>query len=349
VTPPVRVSLAEALQPLLEGLAPVPPHPVAVAGAAGLICAAPLRATGPLPPVAIALRAGHAVRALDCVGASPQAPVWLAAPPVAVSPGDPLPPGMDAVMPPEGIAFGAGTPGTTMAEITRAIAPGENARLAGHDLRGGTLLVEEGARISPMQVLLLETAGIAHVDVRMPRVALAAGPPALCGWLGARLMAMGCRIVGEDQPADLALCWSTRREPCLALEPGNTAYVPDESAQPAIALPGRFDGMIAAFFALVLPAVARLRGVAEPVRPDILRRKVTSAIGISEIALFRTTPDGLDPLLTGAITLAALAGADRIALVDPGCEGYPAGTRIETWALKDGQEDVGLTTPEENP
>ena len=321
------ISVAEALGPVLAKLAPVSPMDVAVSEATGLVSAETVVVPSALPADPVALRGGYAVSSLDCIGASPQSPVWLSAMPVAVQAGEVLPPGCDAVLPKDGFSLAG-----HVAEIMRTVAPGENARLRGHELRHGDVLVEAGTLLSAMTALLLQEAGVARLAIRAPRVAVQPGPPASFRWVLAMLAGAGCRLV--DQDPDLALVWSTESESRLALVPGDLAFVAHDKSVPVVALPRRFDGVIAAYFALVLPIIERLRGAPEPLHYGTLRRKLTSTIGMSEIALFRTLPDGLDPLATGAVTLQALAQADRIALVAPDCEGYPAGTTIATWSIE---------------
>ncbi len=95
------------------------------------------------PTLAEALRAGFAVTALDLTGASADLPIGLAAP-VHVLPGDPMPPGTDAVLPPEGVeATGTGF------EAVRPIHPGGGVRRAGHgDGRAGAHIAAVGAVLS---------------------------------------------------------------------------------------------------------------------------------------------------------------------------------------------------------
>jgi molybdopterin biosynthesis enzyme len=87
-----------ALAALLESCRPVEPEETPVAEAIGAVLADPLRAPGPVPRRALALRQGWAVNAADIVGASPYAPMPFAGTPAFVQTGDALPPGTDAVL-----------------------------------------------------------------------------------------------------------------------------------------------------------------------------------------------------------------------------------------------------------
>ncbi|MFC7689828.1 hypothetical protein ACFQY5_09575 [Paeniroseomonas aquatica] len=98
-TPPRLVPVAEALAVVLGLLSVVAPRRLPLAEAIGRVLAEPLRAMGPVPPQAMALREGWAVAAARTEGAGPYAPVPL--PGLAwVLAGAALPPGTDAVLPP---------------------------------------------------------------------------------------------------------------------------------------------------------------------------------------------------------------------------------------------------------
>jgi molybdopterin molybdotransferase len=325
------LSLPDMRDQLIAALMPVVPQHVAVADALGAVLAAPVRAPHAMPAVAIALRTGHAVAALDLVGASPHSPVLLTAALRRVAPGETLPPGCDAVLPPDGMSDqGAFT------EITQSPAPGESVRLAGHDLAAQTLLADRGARVSSRLVLAMTLAGLETVEIIRPRLVIPAVPQPERAWLAAACSALGCVLLPEAEAdtAHLALGWSGEQAATLALHPGETADTRlDPAAPPKILLPRRFDGMIAAFFALVLPAIEHLTGgkLAEISRP--LTRKIASSVGITDVILMKTTPEGYAALSTGEITLAALAEADVLALIPAESEGFSAGSLLAALPL----------------
>jgi molybdopterin molybdotransferase len=130
---------------------------------------------------------GYALRAADVAGASPESPAWLE--PVglavaggqaagAVGPGQAvrimtgarIPPGADAVVGVEDVRLEAGR-----VAILKRLAPGDNLRRAGEDLRAGAQALEAGRRLSPVALGVLASLGRAEACVgRRPRVAVLA-------------------------------------------------------------------------------------------------------------------------------------------------------------------------------
>ncbi|NLE71703.1 MAG: molybdopterin molybdenumtransferase MoeA, partial [Actinomycetales bacterium] len=125
--------------------APTPAADVPLEAAAGLVLADDVRAAGPLPAWDNSAMDGYAVRAADCAGAAPGAPVLLAvvadlpagsAADAAVGPGQaarimtgaPLPPGADAVVPVEQTDGGTGR-----VAVHAAPRVGAHVRRAGED------------------------------------------------------------------------------------------------------------------------------------------------------------------------------------------------------------------------
>jgi hypothetical protein len=104
-------------------------------GASGLRPArAPRSAPSPhdVPDRDLAVRTGYACASDDLVGATPQSPSFLAAPPVFVRPGDPMPPGCDCVLPIDAVEEFGGT-----ASATASAYPGEGVRRRGDEARAG--------------------------------------------------------------------------------------------------------------------------------------------------------------------------------------------------------------------
>lgn len=317
------VPLDSALASVLGRLSPVAPERLAPAQAIGAILAEPVLAPGPLPPRAVALRAGLAVAALDLVGASPAAPALFAARPARVVVGAALPAGCDAVLP-EAAAEGDGP-----CEIAQSPAPGDGAALSGADAAAGAVLVRAGARVDARLVLACRLAGVDRVAVRRPRFAVAAQADPAADWLAAQLIAAGALCVDDPEAADLALSWDAAAAPSLALAPGGAMRLAGVGGRVAATLAPRFDAVLGALVGALWPALARLVGVApaREVRP--LAGKLVSTIGLTELALLAATENGgWRPLAVGAAPLSALLGSDAVALVDPPCEGLPAGAPL---------------------
>ncbi|AVO47008.1 hypothetical protein C6569_19190 [Phreatobacter cathodiphilus] len=325
--------LDEVLARLLAGLHPVAAELLPVADAAGWVAAATLRAPAAVPVRPLALRRGIAVASAGLIGASPHAPILLAAPPPPVLSGDELPAGADAVLPADAVAASG-----PFHEIGQPAYPGEGAALAGSDLAADAAIVAAGTTITAEAVLALTLAGIASVSVRRPRVAVtgeADGPAA--AWLRAWLAQAGC-MVTEALPADLVL--RLARDPAEhapgagpALQPGGEAVLVLDADRRTLVLSPRFDALAAGLFALVMPflAAAAGRGLRSLSRP--LTRKIVSQVGLADLALLRATAEGWEPLGVGRITLAALLAADAVAVLGPASEGAAAGSMLAAMPL----------------
>lgn len=321
--------LAEALGPVLASLEPRKPVTVPLAEALGKVLAEDLRAPAALPRRPEALRHGFAVPSRSTIGASAESPVMLATAPAAVRIGDALPEDCDAVLPPDAIGAIGGMPA-----VTQTAAPGEAVRLAGHDIAAGSLIGRRGAMVTAEIRFILQCAGIDGVALVEPLVAIEgeALPAPAAGWLAATLAALGCRLsAGGD--ADLAIAWSNSKEPRLALQPGATATIGRRDGRVTIALPRRFDGLMAGFLALALPVIAVLSHRRIRFETRALTQKVVTMIGATDCVLLDRTPQGWKPLASGEITLAALAACDAFALMPPESEGVPAGQPIAATPL----------------
>jgi molybdopterin biosynthesis enzyme len=315
--------VAEALGEVLASL--VPPQPVAmpITEALGKVVAEDIPAPDARPVRSVALRQGFAVASLATVGAAPESPVLLGSPPVAVAIGDALPDPCDAVLASDAVSATG-----SRFEVIQVVAPGEGVRRAGHDLAAGTIIARRGARVTPSLQLILETAGLSAVPIVAPRVAIATGPPLAAGFIGATITGLGCETV-SDSAADIIIAWTGSGDPRLALRPGDTAAIaPRDGGRVMITLPERFDGLIAGFVALALPAIALLSHRQIRLERRALQQKIVSTIGTSDCVLLQSTTHGFIPLVTGEITLKALARATAFALIPPESEGVPAGQPI---------------------
>lgn len=316
------IRVEDALRPVLAALPPVPVRRVAVHDAIGFRLAAPLVAPSDVPASTIARRAGLAVRSFDLVGASSHAPVILnqRLSPVAIN--DVLPDGCDAVIDPAAV-LGNGP----LIEIAESVEPGAHVRLPGHDLRAGTVLLARGERVTAELALACAGVGIAEVAILAPgvRVDVAAGPRR--DWLLQRLRSLGCDT--RDAAALLVLREADRASPPrLALQPGETSWIEARDGTTIIDMPSRIDGCIAAFVAFILPLVAIMTGTAIAQEAIVLTRKLTSRIGIRELALLEVTGNAATPLGVGDLTLAHVARANAFTLLPPEVEGYAPGECI---------------------
>ena len=316
----VRLSLDLCLSGALDSVVPVASTWGEMTSALGGILAQDIPLPHDMPRSAEALRAGYAVAALDLVGASTSAPVPLFAP-VSVVPGEPLPAGMDAILPEDGIETTAGWP-----EAIRPLNPGEDVRRMGHDGRAGEMIAAAGTRLTARHILMATCAGITGTDIRQPRVAFTLDDPAQRAFVQSWFAGLGACVV--DGPADLTLRATTDHTPRLALAPAETAWLARTGAGLLLTVPARFDGMVAACLGLALPALACLSG-AEPLSRTLpLARKLTSTVGLSELVLLTEQTGQWQPQPAGTLTLSGLATASAFAILPPDSEGLPIGAPL---------------------
>ena len=183
VAEPRVSSVEEHLERILGDIEPMPAVPQPLLEALGLACAEDVVAPISLPSFDNSAMDGYAVRRVDVVTASEDAPVTLPvvgaigagqsgvlalAPGTAakIMTGAPVPTGSDAVVPYEWTDRGA-----SHVRITRAPELGQHVRLAGDDVAAGDLLVEAGTTLGPRHLGLLASVGRATVLSRpRPRV-----------------------------------------------------------------------------------------------------------------------------------------------------------------------------------
>jgi molybdopterin molybdotransferase len=184
------ISVDEALATILGRFSPLPAEERPILECVGQALAEDVRAAFDVPPLTNAAMDGYAVRADDTLGASDATPVRLrvvedlpagrcATHPVGpggairIMTGAPLPSGADTVVPFELTGEGRGQPRGELVEVFAAARSGTNIRLAGEDLRRGTVVLAAGTPIRPAEVGLLATMGRPDATVhRRPRVAI---------------------------------------------------------------------------------------------------------------------------------------------------------------------------------
>jgi molybdenum cofactor synthesis domain-containing protein len=184
VTPPVSgtglVSVDEARRRVLSACGRLPPVPVPLAQAFGLVLAEPVRAGQAVPPFSNSAMDGYAVRSGDVAGAPvglrPVGTLMAGDDPgqifvgqgeaVRIMTGAAMPPGADAVCMVERTRSGDG-----WVVIEEAVPAGTNVRPAGDDIAIGDVVFGEGERLSAAHVGVLASLGVESVVVRpRPRV-----------------------------------------------------------------------------------------------------------------------------------------------------------------------------------
>ncbi|QXM25816.1 hypothetical protein KO353_06345 [Elioraea tepida] len=269
------------------GLGAAAPAPAAPALDADLVV------ERPLPAVLTARRSGWAVPAEATLGASPYGPVPLPGLRL-VAAGEPLPPGTDAVLPPE-----AGTEAGPWVEVTASVAPGEGVVPASGHLAVGQVLARAGSVASPLARLL--AAG--EAEAMLPLLASLTPPGLALGPVSAPAIAgLGARPIEETV----------------------LGHGPD--GRPALSLPADPAARLLAWLALVPPP-----GESVPAR---LARKLASAAGLTDLVLVRLAEGVATPLAAAdSPSLSAFTLAAGWVEVPPASEGWPEGASVTVTLL----------------
>lgn len=358
--------LDTALAALLRGVDPVAPVELPLPDAVGCIAAGtPLLAA--CPPRDIAAADGWALPANDLVGASAYAPLLLAIAPAWVDAGDAMPEGCDCVLDAGAVELSGPIP-----QVLAEAVPGQGIRRAGSDAAARMPACVEGHPVGAADVLVARVAGLEKLGVRQPRlrivnvpgatatarmigdIARAAGLDVMTIEAGARdeasiadaldapscdlMLTIGGSGVGRRDAAIAAL--ARRGEVLahgLALQPGLTAAVGRLGRIPVVALPGSPDHALAAWLALVLPLIDRLSARRRPRRQVALplARKISSGVGIAEMALLSWEHHAWMPLAVGEWPLQAMGRADAWLLVPASHEGFPAGMSVDAYLMRE--------------
>jgi len=310
------------------------------AAAAGRILAADVVARDPVPGRATALIDGFAVMASDLVGASAYAPAIMTPGPAPVRAGDVLPAGTDTVVPPDAVtAMNRG------AEIGMAVALGDNVRRAGEDVAAGQVLRRQGQVLRPFDAAIAALAGVTCVSVRVATLAIQADPETRL-WAEPlfRSVAAGASLrieplAGRGGEADLTIVLEPAVDAAairgLALIEAETVRLAARHRHPVLTCPPRPAAAFVLARAVVTSFLDHLMGrdPAPVWRRDPLLRKISSRVGLAEIALVRKADGGLEPLAAGSLPVAALAQAEGYCLVPPESEGLAEGAIVDAYEI----------------
>jgi molybdopterin molybdotransferase len=174
----VLLSIDAAIDLVLSRVTPLDAEDVPLAEAAGRVTAEPAHSAVDLPPFPSSAMDGFALRAADTPGTLPivgrvaagrpaQRPL-AAGEAMAIATGGVVPEGADSVVPIELVSETDST-----VAVADSVAPGDNVRKRGGDLRAGDVVVEVGAWLGPAHVGALAAAGVTSVRcARRPRVAV---------------------------------------------------------------------------------------------------------------------------------------------------------------------------------
>ena len=356
--------LDTALDRLGALVSPARPSERPVALAVGTVSASDIRAPASLPVSPVAYADGWAVNAEELVGASAYSAAILAPPPPWVNADDAMPEGADAVLPADALAIVE--PG--IAEASSPIAQGDGVRRTGQDVTAGALIIAEGMRLAPRHAAILMACGIDErkgtyaarpyrrrepcrgaavrygADVagivrrRNRRYCLRTGrsdrnsPPASARPASDLVISLGGTGEGRDDCAVAALADVGRVDvQGIALRPGTSAAFGQSAGVPVLLLPGRLDALIAGALVLLVPALARISGLAQRDWHSSakLADKASSVIGFSELFLGVPQGDAIQPVPLNEAGLDVLARAEGWFTVPPGSEGLAAGQIVQ--------------------
>lgn len=181
------MSVEEARDAILARFAPLPAETIAITEALGRVLADDASAAEDLPPFANSAMDGYAVLSSDTTSATREHPRRLtlagevpagsvysgtlrSGAAIRILTGAPVPTGADAVIQQE-----LTQAGDDWVEVQAVVEPATNIRVAGSDVRQGTLLARRGTEIGPAEIALLAALGITPLRVtRRPRVAILA-------------------------------------------------------------------------------------------------------------------------------------------------------------------------------
>jgi molybdopterin biosynthesis enzyme len=354
--------LRDALAALDAVAKPVKPRAIELGDAVGCVLASDVHAAK-MPAKPVALRDGYAVRAEELADAGGYAPVALGKIPPLVETGDEMPPGADAVAPAETIVIKG-----EAAEALQAVTAGEGVLPAGAEVDSGTPLRNAGERLRVLDLVVLAAAEVARVQVRKPRVRIAAAREDLRLMPALRMIARDCAtqggeplltngieledaLRGDDVDAVIIVggTGSGKRDRSvmalrsagkvaahgIGLTPGETAAIGDVDGKPILMVPGRLDAALAVWLVLGRHLLGRLAAGRHDAAAMTLEltRKVTSTVGLAEFVPVRRDGNKAEPLATKHLPLSALTRADGWLLVPPDSEGFAAGSavRVNLW------------------
>ena len=307
------------------------------------------------PEHPIALRDGLAVEAAAIADASSYTPLPLPQPVHRIEVGESMPEGTDAVLLLDAVVF--------RGERAEAVAPvtvGEGVLPAGGDATPRSRMRLAGQRMRSVDVAAMRAAGIKSSSIREPRIAVVLGSEpgtrplhAVLGFLVHTVFAAGAKVPGNpdislgaaisDESNDaiiavggtgggqrdtavrtLAQLGSVKMHG-IAISPGETAAFGFAGKRPVLLVPGRLDAALAVWLLIGRHIAAKLSGrvIEDKIEMFPLKRKVTSAIGITELVPVSCKDGVADPLASGYLSFESLSRSDGWIVVPAESEGFP--------------------------
>jgi molybdopterin molybdotransferase len=358
--------LDDAIMRIERRVDPLAPRRIARGAAFRRTLAMPLTVGSALPAHAIALRDGVAVRAEATLDASSYAPVPVDAAPVET--GDPMPAGADAVVSADAVEMRG-----PAVHVVAPIAAGDGVLPAGADMPAGEIVLRRVTqRLRAIDIAAAAALGLAELDVRVPRIRIAAANAARDPVIDAIMELLARAVEGmagtavtpargdagleaalDDSESDGIILVGgsgtgqgdrsvrelARRGKLefhgVALTPGETAAFGTIGSRPVLVVPGRLDAALAVWLTLGRTMLLQLAGCKEqePTTPGVLTQKITSTLGLAEFVPVARAVEQVRPLAFGYLTLHDLTCADGYVLVSADSEGFPAGATVVTRPL----------------
>jgi molybdopterin biosynthesis enzyme len=259
-----------------------------------------------------------------------------------------------------------------MFQVSGEALPGQGVRRAGSDIGEGGLIIAAGQHLRALDLMLARATGLKKLAVRCPRLHLINIPAMTGSTVTAHLIAESARAAGAyvvysqaDGRDALSVAKALSGERCdlivtvggtgvgrtdatvealasigrliahgIALQPGRTTALGNAGNTPVVALAGAPDQALAAWWALVLPVLDRLSGHLRCASTLPLARKISSSVGIADIALLKESDGAWMPLAIGDLSLDHIARADAWLAVPGSSEGFAAGTPVDAHMLR---------------
>jgi molybdopterin biosynthesis enzyme len=354
-----RLTPLGAILALIESrVGAVAPQKSPLAAALGSVLAEDV-AVGPLPPMPVALRDGYAVDAAAFGEAGPYAPVALPSAACRIDVGEPLPSDANAVLALDAVNFRG-----DYAEAVAPVTAGEGVLPAGGDAAGRTPLRRGGERLRAIDIAVVRAAGVEDVMIRAPRISIVRSGAASTPVIDAALATLVRAVAGAggvpfgvvkilvasldyEQPDAVIAIGGTgsgrlddgvrtlaqygRVEAHgIAISPGETAALGFVGTRPVLLVPGRLDAALALWLLIGRYLVAKLAGGKVEDVPAVmpLKRKVASAIGLTEVVPVICADGVAEPLGSGYLSFESLARSDGWIVIPADSEGCAAGTPV---------------------
>lgn len=361
-------SVDGALEFLCAHCAPAAQLLMDISASVGAYISCDIPAPSCLPPRDVAARDGFAAASVDLIGASSFNPTFLMVAPVAVSVGDVMPDGCDCVVdyscisadgPPFTISVSA-APGEGVRRMGSDVNAGSVLLRAGSQVSAFDAALLQIAGVSKVSVrqprvrivgipsaddcthtfelmsALAEQVGVLleqiicasrSADDIMQQISLRNGDVAAPDLL----ITIGASGAGlADHSVDALRRVGAQMFHGLALSGGTTIGFGRLHGHLVTALPGRFDGALGGWLALVTPVLQLLCAVSQPERLESgpLLRKVSSAPGMTDVVLMERNANGWAPSPAGDMSVAQALRADGYLLLGAGSEGLAAGAVV---------------------